>query len=58
VDIPEVRFADASGVGIAWQQFGHGPDVLVIPPLVSNVELPGSTRTTVGSWNTRGVMCG
>jgi class 3 adenylate cyclase len=39
VDVPEVRFADACGVSIAWQQFGHGPDVLVIPPLVSNVEL-------------------
>ena len=39
VDVPEVRFADAGGVSIAWQQFGDGPDVLVIPPLVSNVEL-------------------
>jgi class 3 adenylate cyclase len=39
VDVPEVRFADAGGVSIAWQQFGHGPDVLLIPPLVSNVEI-------------------
>ena len=39
MDVPEVRFADADGVSIAWQQFGDGPDVLVIPPLVSNVEL-------------------
>jgi pimeloyl-ACP methyl ester carboxylesterase len=39
VDVPEVRFADAGGVTIAWQQFGHGPDVLIVPPLVSNVEL-------------------
>lgn len=39
VDVPDVRFADAGGVSIAWQQFGHGPDVLIIPPLVSNVEL-------------------
>lgn len=37
--MPEVRFADASGVTIAWQQFGHGPDVLIIPPLVTNIEL-------------------
>jgi class 3 adenylate cyclase/pimeloyl-ACP methyl ester carboxylesterase len=39
MDVPEVRYADAGGVSIAWQQFGHGPDVLAIPPLVSNVEL-------------------
>lgn len=34
-----MQFADAHGVRIAWQQFGHGPDVLLIPPLVSNVEI-------------------
>jgi class 3 adenylate cyclase len=39
VDVPEVRFADAGGVSVAWQQFGHGPDVLMVPPLVSNVEI-------------------
>jgi pimeloyl-ACP methyl ester carboxylesterase/DNA-binding CsgD family transcriptional regulator len=39
VKIPEVRFADADGLDIAWHQFGEGPDVLCIPPLVSNVEL-------------------
>ena len=34
-----MRFADVDGLGIAWQQFGSGPDCLVIPPLVSNIEL-------------------
>jgi class 3 adenylate cyclase/pimeloyl-ACP methyl ester carboxylesterase len=39
VDVPEVCFADADGVSIAWQQFGAGPDVLAVPGLVSNIEL-------------------
>jgi class 3 adenylate cyclase len=39
VEEPEVRFADAGGVRIAWEQFGSGPDVLLVPPLVSNIEL-------------------
>lgn len=39
VDVPEVLFTDAHGVRIAWQRFGDGPDLLMIPPLVSNVEI-------------------
>jgi hypothetical protein len=39
VDVSEVRCVDTDGVAIAWQQFGSGPDLLAIPPLVSNVEL-------------------
>jgi class 3 adenylate cyclase/pimeloyl-ACP methyl ester carboxylesterase len=39
VDVPEVCFADAGGVSIAWQQFGCGPDVLAVPGLISNIEL-------------------
>ena len=39
MDIPDVHFAHADGVNIAWHQFGAGPDVVCIPPLVSNVEL-------------------
>jgi len=39
VDVPEVFFADADGVSIAWQQFGSGPDVLAVPPLVTNLEI-------------------
>ena len=34
-----MQFADASGVRIAWIQYGSGPDVLAIPPIISNVEL-------------------
>jgi len=39
VDVPELFFADAEGVRIAWCQFGTGPDVLAVPPLVSNMEI-------------------
>jgi pimeloyl-ACP methyl ester carboxylesterase/DNA-binding CsgD family transcriptional regulator len=39
VDVPEVRFADANGLRIAWHEYGVGPDVLAIPPIVSNIEL-------------------
>lgn len=39
VDVAAVRFVEVDGLAIAWQQFGSGPDCLVIPPLVSNVEL-------------------
>ena len=39
MDVPDVRFADAGGVSIAWQQWGSGPDVLAIPPLVTNIEI-------------------
>jgi pimeloyl-ACP methyl ester carboxylesterase len=39
VDVPEVFFADAGGVRIAWQQFGSGPDVLAVPGILSNIEL-------------------
>jgi class 3 adenylate cyclase/DNA-binding SARP family transcriptional activator len=37
--VPEVRFADSDGFGIAWTEWGSGPDVLVVPPLLSNAEL-------------------
>src|SRR3954454_2150269 len=39
VDVPEVSFADAGGVTIAWQQFGSGPDVLAVPGLLGNIEI-------------------
>jgi class 3 adenylate cyclase/pimeloyl-ACP methyl ester carboxylesterase len=39
VEVPDVCFADAEGVSIAWQQFGSGPDVLAVPGLISNIEL-------------------
>jgi class 3 adenylate cyclase/pimeloyl-ACP methyl ester carboxylesterase len=39
VRVPDVAFADAKGVRIAWQQWGSGPDVLALPPLVSNIQV-------------------
>jgi class 3 adenylate cyclase/predicted alpha/beta hydrolase len=39
VEVPEVRYAEVDGLRIAWQQFGAGPDLLAIPPLVSNIEI-------------------
>ena len=37
MEVPEVSYADAQGVRIAWQQWGSGPDVLAVPPLVVGV---------------------
>jgi class 3 adenylate cyclase/pimeloyl-ACP methyl ester carboxylesterase len=39
VEPPGVKYATAGGLHIAYQRFGTGPDVVVIPPLVSNVEI-------------------
>ena len=39
MEIADVRFVEVDGLAIAWQQFGAGPDCVVIPPLVSNIEL-------------------
>ena len=39
MEVPEVRFATSGGHRIAWQQWGSGPDLLMIPPIISNVEL-------------------
>jgi len=39
VEIPEVRYATVDGLRIAWQQYGDGPDVVGIPPLISNMEI-------------------
>jgi class 3 adenylate cyclase len=39
MEVPEVRFTTSGGSRIAWQQWGSGPDLLMIPPVISNVEL-------------------
>ena len=39
MEVPEIRFAKSGDVNIGYQHFGMGPDVVVIPPLVSNVEI-------------------
>jgi pimeloyl-ACP methyl ester carboxylesterase len=36
---PQTRYADSDGYSIAWQAFGSGPDVVLIPGFVSNVEV-------------------
>jgi class 3 adenylate cyclase len=39
MEISDVQFAKSGDLHIAYQRYGSGPDVVVIPPLVSNVEL-------------------
>jgi pimeloyl-ACP methyl ester carboxylesterase len=39
MEIPEIRFAKSGDVNIGYQRFGTGPDVVIIPPLVSNIEI-------------------
>ena len=39
MEISDVRFAKSGDVHIAYQRYGSGPDVVLIPPLVSNIEL-------------------
>ncbi len=37
--IAETRYADVDGLRLAYQMFGEGPPLIVIPALLSNVEL-------------------
>lgn len=39
MNISDVKFAKSGDVHLAYQRFGAGPDVVIVPPLVSNVEL-------------------
>jgi hypothetical protein len=39
MDISDVRFAKSGDVSLAYQRYGAGPDVVLVPPLVSNFEL-------------------
>lgn len=45
MDISDIRFASSDGVHIAYQQYGEGPDVVLIPPIVSNIELGWEEET-------------
>ena len=38
-DLPDIRYARVDGLRIAYQRFGSGPPVVMIPGLVSNVDL-------------------
>ena len=39
MEVPEVQFTKSGDVNLAYQRWGTGPDVVVIPPLVSNIEI-------------------
>jgi len=39
MQIPDIQFAKSGELHLAYTRYGAGPDVVVIPPLVSNVEL-------------------
>jgi class 3 adenylate cyclase/pimeloyl-ACP methyl ester carboxylesterase len=39
MNISHVKFAKSGDLHIAYQRWGSGPDVVVVPPLVANVEL-------------------
>jgi pimeloyl-ACP methyl ester carboxylesterase len=39
MDISDIRYARSGDLNIAYQRWGAGPDVVVIPGLVSNIEL-------------------
>jgi class 3 adenylate cyclase len=39
MEVPDIRFAKSGDLNIAYQRWGTGPDVVVIPPLVSNIEI-------------------
>ncbi|MDE3086435.1 MAG: adenylate/guanylate cyclase domain-containing protein [Acidobacteriota bacterium] len=39
METPETKYARSDGLHIAYQAFGSGPVVVMVPPLLSNVEL-------------------
>ena len=39
MEVPELRYARSGDLHIAYQRWGNGPDVIVIPGLAGNVEL-------------------
>jgi len=39
IDISDIRYARSGDLNIAYQRYGSGPDLVIIPGLVSNVEL-------------------
>jgi class 3 adenylate cyclase/pimeloyl-ACP methyl ester carboxylesterase len=48
IELSEIRYADAGGVSLAYQTFGGGPDLVVVPGLMGHLEaiweLPGLAR--------------
>ena len=39
MEVPEVKFARSGDVNLAYQRWGTGPDVVMVPPLVGNIEI-------------------
>ena len=37
--VPDTHYVDAGGLRIAYQQWGSGPPCLIVPALISNVEI-------------------
>ena len=37
--IPETHYANAGGLRIAYQKWGSGPPCLIVPALISNIEI-------------------
>jgi class 3 adenylate cyclase len=43
--ISDLKYARSDNIDIAYQQYGSGPDIVIIPGLVSNVELAWEEHT-------------
>src|SRR4051812_24367485 len=39
VQAPDTRYAKSGDLRLAYQQWGEGPPLLVVPPLLSNMEV-------------------
>ena len=39
MQVPEVRYARACDLRLAYQQWGDGPPLMIVPDLISNVEI-------------------
>ena len=45
MEISDIRFAKSGDINLAYQRYGAGKDVVLIPPIVSNVELGWEEET-------------
>ena len=39
MEFPDIRFTEVDGLRIAYQVWGSGPPLLIVPQIVSNIEL-------------------
>ena len=49
MEIPATLYTKSGGTNLAYQIFGSGPPVIVIPLLISNIEL-GGTVALSATW--------